>query len=112
MKLAVDEAGTADLSQLHAVTKSSNTVFVKTVVIAERDTVRKFSFGFSDRARVFLNGKLLYAGEDNFMSRDYRFLGTIGYFDAVWLDLKKGRNEIQMAISENFGGWGVKARLE
>lgn len=112
VKLAADEAGTADLSQLYPVTNSSNTVFVKTVIHAERDTLRKFAFGFSDRARVFCNGKLLYAGADNFMSRDYRFLGTIGFFDAVWLDLKKGRNEILVAVSENFGGWGIKARLE
>lgn len=110
--LAADENGTADLSILSGVSKDSNTVFVKTVINAERDGPRKFVFGFSDRVKLYCNGKLLYAGEDNFMSRDYRFLGTIGYHDAVWLDLKKGRNEIWMAVSENFGGWGVKARLE
>ncbi len=110
--LAADEAGTADLSMLSGVSKDSNTVFVKTTITSARDEIRKFSFGFSDRVRLYCNGKLLYAGEDNFMSRDYRFLGTIGYYDAVWLDLKKGRNEVWMAISENFGGWGVKARLE
>ena len=46
------------------------------------------------------------------MSRDYRFLGTIGYFDAVYLQLKKGRNDLWIAVSENFGGWGIKAKLE
>jgi hypothetical protein len=51
---------------------------------------------------------LLYDGQDVFLSRDYRFLGTIGYFDDVYLDLKKGKNELWIAVSENFGGWGLK----
>lgn len=46
------------------------------------------------------------------MSRDYRFLGTVGYFDEVYVDLKKGKNELWIAVSETFGGWGVKAQLE
>lgn len=79
---------------------------------ADKPGVRKLTFGFSDRARVYLNKQLLYAGEDNFMSRDYRFLGTIGYFDAVYLNLKQGPNELWIAVSENFGGWGIKAKLE
>ena len=50
--------------------------------------------------------------EDNFLSRDYRFLGTIGYYDALYLDLAKGRSELWMALSEDMGGWGVQAKLE
>jgi len=46
------------------------------------------------------------------MSRDYRFLGTIGFFDQLFLPLKKGSNELWFVVSENFGGWGVKAKLE
>jgi hypothetical protein len=67
--------------------------------------------GFSDRARVFLNDQVLYSGRDEFQSRDYRFLGTVGLFDEVYLTLKKGRNELWVAVSETFGGWGIKAAL-
>jgi len=45
-------------------------------------------------------------------ARDYRFYGTIGYWDQLFLDLKKGRNEIVIAVSENFGGWGVEAKFD
>jgi hypothetical protein len=55
---------------------------------------------------------LIYGGNNLYQSRDYRFLGTIGYFDELYLPLKKGRNELWMAISESFGGWGVKARFD
>ena len=58
-----------------------------------------------------LNGQPIFEGKDNFMSRDYRYLGTIGYFDTVFLNLKKGENTISFAVGENFGGWGIKAKL-
>jgi len=110
--LPADERGVADLSILAAVSPGKNTVFVRQVIESDRAQLKKFSFGFSDRVRVYLNGKLLYAGEDDFLSRDYRFLGTMGYWDALYLNLPKGRNELWMAVSEDMGGWGVQAKLE
>jgi len=81
-------------------------------VVAERDGVRRLDFGFSDRVRVFLNRRLLYWGNDAQVSRDYRFLGSIGYFDALYLPLARGENEVILAVSEdNRGGWGVQARF-
>ncbi len=67
--------------------------------------------GFSDRAVVYLNGQALYRGDDTYRSRDYRFLGSIGYWDALYLPLTRGENELVVAVSEDFGGWGVQARF-
>ena len=61
---------------------------------------------------VFVNGKALYSGDNAFRSRDYRYLGTIGYFDSVFIPLNKGENDIVIAIMERFGGWGIKAKFE
>ncbi len=110
--LKADDQGIVDLSLLSGAVPKRNTVFARVVVHADKPGIKKLSFGFSDRASVYLNNQLLYAGTDNFLSRDYRFLGTIGYFDAVYLPLKKGPNELWIAVSENFGGWGIKAKLE
>jgi hypothetical protein len=110
--LGVDDRGVADLSILAGAKPGKNTVFVRQVLESNRPQVKRLSFGFSDRVHVYLNGKLLYTGQDNFLSRDYRFLGTMGYFDALYLDLRKGRNELWMALSEDMGGWGVQAKLE
>ena len=107
-----DERGIADLSRLAGAAPGRNTVFCRLIVESDRDQVKKLSFGFSDRVRVYFNKQLLYAGEDVFMSRDYRFLGTIGYFDALFLPMKKGTNEIWLAVSEDYGGWGIQARLD
>ena len=45
------------------------------------------------------------------MNRDYRFLGSIGWWDSVFLPLQAGRNELVVAVSEDLGGWGVQARF-
>ncbi len=111
-QLWADANGITDLSVHSAITPDSNTVFVRKVIYADEPGIKKLSFGFSDRARVYFNNRLLYAGDDVFMSRDYRFLGTVGYWDALYLPLEKGRNELWIAVSESFGGWGVKAKLE
>lgn len=107
-----DERGIADLSKLSAVGKGHNTIICRLVIPATEHTVKKLHFGFSDRIKIYCNKKLLYAGSDVFLSRDYRFLGTVGFFDTVFPELEKGSNEIWMIVSEDYGGWGIEARLE
>jgi hypothetical protein len=111
-KLECEATGIANLSRLVAIGEQSNTTFARLVINSEREQIKEIKFGFSDRTRVYLNDHLLYAGTDNYASRDYRFLGTIGLWDALYLPLKKGRNELWMAVSENFGGWGIVAAIE
>ena len=53
----------------------------------------------------------VYRGDDTYRSRDYRFLGSIGWYDTLYLPLEQGDNELLIAVSEDFGGWGVQARL-
>ena len=73
---------------------------------------RILKIGYSDSARVFVNGELRYAGDNTYQSRDYRYLGTIGLFDSVVLPLSAGENEILIAVTEAFGGWGVMTEFE
>jgi hypothetical protein len=111
-RLEAEPAGLANLAKVQGIVLGRNTVLARTVVVAERDGVRRLDFGFSDRVRVFLNRRLLYRGDDAQASRDYRFLGSIGYFDALYLPLVRGENELVLAVSEdNRGGWGVQARF-
>ncbi|MBD2704970.1 hypothetical protein IC229_30355 [Spirosoma sp. BT702] len=39
--------------------------------------IKKLQLGFSDQFRAYINGKLIFGGQDEFLSRDCRFLGTI-----------------------------------
>ena len=110
-KLPCERTGLANLGRVNARGEGRNTAFARVVLTADRERTVRLSFGYSDRARVYLNGRALYEGDNGYLSRDYRYLGTIGYFDEVFLPLKPGENEIWFAVGESFGGWGLQAKL-
>lgn len=89
----------------------ANTVFVALTLVAEGPAVVRLRFGFSDRVRVFLEGRQRFAAADEFATRDYRFLGTVGLFDELFLPLEAGDNEVWFALSEDFGGWGLMVEI-
>lgn len=89
----------------------TNTVIARLRIASDAARSVPVQFGYSDRVRVFMNGRQLYAGDNGYQSRDYRYLGTIGLFDTVWLDLADGENLLEFAVSEDFGGWGLMARF-
>ncbi|MGZ6141276.1 MAG: hypothetical protein ACXWLA_11400 [Myxococcaceae bacterium] len=87
-------------------------VYARTTITSDRDAVRKLSLGYSDDVSVFLNGKILYRGRSAQNFRDPAFLGIVSSDDdAVYLPLKKGKNELVLALSELGGGWGFICRL-
>ncbi len=112
-KVSVEEGTAANISrqvQLRDDTPG-NTVFAKVTFSSNTDRTALFEFGYSDRVVVILNGEPIYRGTNGFRTRDYRYLGTVGLFDAVYLNLKKGENTLLMAVSENFGGWLVTGKF-
>ena len=111
-QLECEKSGLANLARIQGISENKNTVFVKTTLHADQAVTKKLSFGYSDTAVIFLNGKALYSGQNIYRSRDFRYLGTIGYFDTVFLPLQPGDNELVVAVGENFGGWGIQARVE
>jgi len=110
-KLSIENGGFANLARLSPVT-DSNTVIAKITIASDKDQVKKLDIGYSDRVKAFCNGQAIYSGNNSFRTRDYRYLGTIGYFDTIYLPLKKGENIIMLAVSETFGGWGVMGKWE
>ena len=88
-------------------------IYARTTIPAKRDEVRKLALGYSDEVSVFLNGRILYRGRSAQAFRDPGFLGIVSADDdAVYLPLRKGSNELVLALSELGGGWGFVARLE
>jgi len=88
-------------------------VYARTNVDSDRDQVKKLSIGYSDDVSVFVNGRILYRGRSAQSFRDPGFLGIVNpENDAVYLPLKKGSNELMLAVSELGGGWGFICRLE
>lgn len=109
---STEPTGILNLARFSTVTDSTNTILVKLTITSTKDQIKKLDLGYSDRIRAYSNGQILYSGTTNFRTRDYRYLGTIGYFDAVYLPLKKGENTLILAVSETFGGWGILAKID
>jgi len=110
--LESENTGITNLAKLHGLAEGSDTVFARLTIISDRAQVKKIQFGFSDQVKAYFNDELIYGGNDSYRSRDYRFLGTIGLYDELYLPLKKGENELWLAITENFGGWGVLGKFD
>lgn len=110
--LDVEDDGVANLARTAQPTADKNTVLVRLKITSEADTHRLLSFGYSDRVRLYIDGKLIYSGNAQWRARDHRFLGTVALVDQIALHLKAGETEIIAAVSESFGGWGFKAQLE
>jgi NADH:ubiquinone oxidoreductase subunit len=88
-------------------------LYARTNIKSDRDQLKKLEIGYSDDVTVFLNGKILWRGRSAQGFRDPRFLGIVNpENDAVYLPLKKGGNELLLAISELGGGWGFICRLQ
>jgi len=110
-RLEAEPSGLANLARVNGIEDGRNTAFARAVIHSAAARAKKLELGFSDRVRVYLNGRLLFGADDSYRTRDYRFLGSIGWWDALWLPLERGRNELVLAVSEDFGGWGVQARF-
>ena len=87
-------------------------VYARTNIDSDREQVKKLYLGYSDEVSVFLNGKILFRGRSAQNFRDPGFLGIVNpENDTVYLPLKKGSNELMLAVSELGGGWGFICRL-
>lgn len=75
--------------------------------------LKRLRLGFSDEISVFLNGRILFSADQRYSFNFPRQEGLI-HLDqaAVYLPLVKGDNEIRLAISEVFGGWGLMAQFD
>jgi hypothetical protein len=110
-----DEAGRLNIGRSRARVQSEygTTVLARTVIHSDRVQTKQLNFGFSDRGSVFLNGELLFTGDNSYLSRSERYLGVMTVDnDALTLPLREGENELVFAVTEVFGGWGLVARFD
>jgi sugar lactone lactonase YvrE len=108
--MLAEPGGLVDISRIHGRSGAADVVFARTVITADRDETRKFDLGYSDIVTVFLNGRPVFSGNSEYQGRDSSFLGIAGWFDAVFLPLRKGPNDLTLAVAEVFGGWGFMVR--
>ena len=103
----------ADPAQRMGARPNRKAVFARTTIYSDRDQIKKMSLGYSDEVTVFLNGQPLFTGRSAYHYRDPGFLGIMDVEDdSVYLNLKRGRNEIVLSVAEYYGGWGFICRID
>ena len=98
-------------SVLHNRFAGSRVVFARTSIDAAAARLQLMHFGYSDNVVIYCNGQPIFMGinASYFRGSEYGSFYPLG--DAVYLPLKKGRNEIVFAVTEFFGGWAFSARM-
>ena len=108
-----NDKGIVDVSRYHSrKSGAADCIFAKTTISVGKDTLMRFGFGYSDFLTVYLNKQPIFLGVSSYQSRDKSFLGIVGYFDNLFLPLKKGNNELMIQVGEYMGGWGFCFRNE
>ena len=112
-RIAVESNGIGNLSLAGADADPRHTYIARFALRSVSERTARMRFGFSDRVQVFLNGRPVYAGDDTQGSRDYRFLGIVGFWDSLFLPLEAGRNEIAFVVTDGTnGGTAAAARMD
>ncbi len=89
--------------------------WLKTNVDSNSNQTRHVSIGWTREIWVFVNGKLVFADKNLYQpptarkNPDGRLSLENGSFD---LPLQTGKNEIAIALANNFYGWGLELHLD
>lgn len=90
-------------------------VWLKTAITSNKDQTKNVEIGWSRELWVFVNGTQVYSGKNLYQppsarkEPDGRCSLRNGSFP---LPLKTGKNEVVVAIANNFYGWGIIMRLD
>lgn len=96
-------------SMMHNQVAGSKVVFARTFIDSDRARTQLLHFGYSDNIVIYCNGQPIFSGINAMNVRDNGYFYPLG--DAVFLPLRKGRNEIVYAVTDFFGGWAFSGRL-
>jgi hypothetical protein len=86
-------------------------VYARTTITASRDEVRRLQYAYCNGVVVYLNGRpLAFNMNPGGLRSGLAAMARVG--DAVYLPLKRGRNELVFAVVDLTGGWAFSARLD
>jgi hypothetical protein len=123
--VAAEHHGLVNLSRLYGAPTLDQSIgsfaWLTTSLQSNSDQTKRVSFGFLHEAWVFVNGKLVFTGE-NLYYPDAKRLSPDGRLSldnsSFELPLHKGRNDIVVALNNILGighmhyGWGLEMRLD
>lgn len=84
-----------------------------TTIQADSSETRIFSFDYSDKIIVYLNGKAIFKGNNAFLAKGVQHMGHMDInTNKLYLTLEKGENIIHCLVIDKANGWGIMAKLE
>lgn len=84
-----------------------------TSVYTENSGTKLFSFDYSDKIIVYLNGEAIFKGNNAFRTKGVQYMGHIDInTNKLYLPLRKGVNNIHCVVVDKANGWGLIAKLE
>jgi hypothetical protein len=90
-----------------------NYIVASKIIDAEDDKTQLFSFDYSDKIMVYLNGQLLFKGNNSFRAKGVQYMGHLGInANSLYLPLKKGTNMLHCVVIDRANGWGLMGKLE
>ena len=121
--VALDPGGLVNLTRWHGDAQTGQSItgiWLKTTINADHDQIKHVDMGWTREVWIFVNGKLAFQSKNLYGIKGAskepggRLGRTNGSFN---LALKKGANQVVVAIDDNFAGgqqhwgWGLEMRL-
>jgi hypothetical protein len=84
-----------------------------TTIHSDKRETKLFSFDYSDRIVVYLNGEPIFKGNNAFRAKGIQYMGHMDInTNKLYLPFNKGKNEIHCIVIDKANGWGIMAKLE
>lgn len=114
--IKAEDRGIVNLTRVFGSVKDNGRrlAWLRTTIESDREQERILHLGFSDEVWLFVNGQVVYVDKNHFGTPGQKFpKGRCTIENAtVRLPLRKGKNEVLVALSNYFYGWGIVARLD
>ena len=88
----------------------SRIVYARATITAAHDETRRLQYAYSNGVVIYLNGRPLAFAMNPGGLRGIGAMARVG--DAVYLPLRRGKNQIVFAVIECTGGWAFSGRLD
>jgi hypothetical protein len=111
--IAVEELGLVNVTKVLKKPSAGRFVaYLRTTVRSDAARLTPLEIGYSDDIMIWLNGAPVFLGINAQGSRYPDYLGLIApTTERIYLPLRRGENELLVALSDRVGGWGLAARL-
>jgi hypothetical protein len=109
-----ERRGMINLTRKFGMSKERRIVWMKVNINSKTDQKKKIAMGFSDDVWVFLNGRYLYVDKNTFGAPIMKEpAGRCSIENTSFIiPFKAGKNELMVALANDFYGWALIARLE